>query len=205
MAVRKVYWDTSCFISYLSSTHPEEQARAQICEDVLNHARNDEIEIWTSVWTIVETLRPKAIPKSSPLPEWAALLDGKDQKGELLYPKATQELEAIWKLYKHQTRPSRLLSAEESKRITEMFSWSWIRKIHLGPGIASKAVEIQRLHKMKAGDSVHVASAMARGCEVIHCWDRDYEKTSSLIPAAAPERLSLQNPLPLQNGTPEGP
>lgn len=197
----KVYWDTSCFISYLSSTHPEEQRRAEICQDILNHAKDDRIQIWTSVWTIVETLRPKVLPEVFALPEWAHLLSAKDEKGALLYPKAASELETMWAWYKRQTRPSHLLTPDQSKRITEMFSWSWIKKIDLGPGISTKAIDIQRAHGMRAGDAVHVASALARGCEVIHCWDKDYDKTHSLIPSKAPVKMSPQGDLELTAGS----
>jgi hypothetical protein len=35
MAIPRFYWDTSCFISYLSAKHPDEQQRALVCKDIL--------------------------------------------------------------------------------------------------------------------------------------------------------------------------
>lgn len=53
---RKIYWDSSCFICFLN---PAERTRREICEDILHHAQNGGVEIWTSTWTIVEVIRPK--------------------------------------------------------------------------------------------------------------------------------------------------
>jgi predicted nucleic acid-binding protein len=181
MALKRVYWDTSCFISYLSGTHPEEIARSLVCEDVLKYARNDQIEIWTSVFTIVETIRPKAIFQPSPVPIWAELLKAKDSKGNVLHPDAYSEFDKIWNYYKKNTLPSRHLSDDQIQTIKQMFDWSWIRKIQVIPVIAHKAVEIARNHNMKPADSLHVASALHRNCDAIQRWDRDYSRTDTLI------------------------
>lgn len=53
---RKIYWDSSCFICFLNRAEAE---RRRICEDVLHHAQDRKIEIWTSTWTIVEVVNPK--------------------------------------------------------------------------------------------------------------------------------------------------
>ena len=53
---RKIYWDSSCFICFLNAN---EEARRRICEDILYHAQNGGIQLWTSTWTIVEVIRPK--------------------------------------------------------------------------------------------------------------------------------------------------
>jgi hypothetical protein len=119
MAPKKVYWDTSCFISYLSGIHPDEVTRSLICEDVLKHARNDDIEIWTSVYTIVETIRPKAVYQPSPSPLWAELLNAKDQKGNIIHPEASGEFEKIWNYYKRNTVPGRLLSESQALQIKQ--------------------------------------------------------------------------------------
>jgi predicted nucleic acid-binding protein len=198
MAPKKVYWDTSCFISYLSSTHPDEVARALICEDILKHARNDQIEIWTSVWTIVETIRPKTIYQPSPVPLWAELLNGKDEKGNAIHPEATGEFEKIWNYYKRNTLPTRLLSEDQTLRIKQMFDWPWIKKIQVIPAISHRAAEIARSHNMKAADALHVASALHRNCEILHRWDRDYERTDNLIKSEEPCRMSPQNLLELK-------
>jgi len=54
---RKVYWDTSCFICFLNRS---ELHRRRICEDVLRNAQAGVIELYTSTWTIAETIKPKA-------------------------------------------------------------------------------------------------------------------------------------------------
>ncbi len=193
MAPKKVYWDTSCFISYLSGTHPEEYARSLICEDVLKHARNDQVEIWTSVYTIVETIRPKTNYQPSPVPLWAELLKAKDEEGNVIHPKASTEFDKIWDHYKRNTLPTRLLSEDQTLKVRQMFDWSWIRKIQVIPAVAHRAAEIARSHNMKAADSLHVASALFRNCDVLNCWDKDYSKTDSLIPSQEPVRMTPQN------------
>lgn len=198
---KKIYWDTSCFISYLSGDHEDEQSRSAICKHVLKHARNGDIEIWTSVWTIAETIRPKERFQPSPLPLWAVLLTAPDEKGNMPYPKAHGEFDKIWTYYKKNTVHTRLLTEEQALLIRGMFDWPWVKKIQVGPAIAHRAAEIARSHNMKASDSLHVASALSRSCEVLHRWDRDYERTDALIPSEEPKRLSTQQVLRLGNDT----
>jgi predicted nucleic acid-binding protein len=198
MAIKRVYWDTSCFISYLSGTHPNEVQRSKICEDILNCARNDQIEVWTSVWTICETIRPRVDSTPQPTPLWASLLEATDKDGKLLHPEAPINFKKIWEFYERNTRATRLLPEADAKRIRAMFDWSWIKKIQVFPAIAHKATEIARAHNMKPGDSIHVASALARNCDVIQRWDRDYTRTDSLIPSEEPAWLSKQAPLELK-------
>jgi predicted nucleic acid-binding protein len=197
MLISKVYWDTSCFISFLSTTHPQEAARADICEDVLKHARAGDVQIWTSAWTIVETIRPKEQYKPTPLPAWAAALDVKDAAGNLIWPNAKAHLETIWNYHDRNTVATRNVSPSDAAKLKGMFAWPWIFKIQVVPTIAEHAADIARAHNMKAADSLHVASALATSCEVIHRWDRDYRKTDGLIPSKSPERMSPQNALGL--------
>jgi predicted nucleic acid-binding protein len=62
----RLYWDTSIFLSFLNKS---EAARREICEDVLQHASMDKVQIVTSTYTIVEVIKPKklSIPSSRPL------------------------------------------------------------------------------------------------------------------------------------------
>ena len=196
MAIRRVYWDTSCFVSYLSGDHEQESERALICADILKHAQNDDIQLWTSVWTIVETIRPKEAHKPLPLPAWSNALKITDKLGVLQYPNAIAELEKIWNYYIRHTVPSRKLPPEITNKIQGMFAWRFIKKVQIVPTIAEKAAEIARDYNMKAADSIHVASALAVKCEVIHRWDRDFKKTDLLIPSEEPKRMSAQNLLP---------
>src|SRR5712691_9245098 len=73
---RKLYWDSSCFICFLNKA---ESDRRKICEDILHHAQDRLVEIWTSTWTIVEVVRPKKIslPQSQKLtPEQITKIEG---------------------------------------------------------------------------------------------------------------------------------
>jgi len=196
MAIPSVYWDSSCFICFLSAHHPLERGRALICQDVLNNALNDRIEIWTSAWTIVETIRPKETYVPKALPKWSAALAQTDETGGELYPTATQELEKIWNYYNRNTTPTRPLSKLESEKIQKMFAWPFIKTIQIDPTIASRAAEIARDFNMKAADSLHVASALARKCGTIHRWDRDFRKTDHLILSEEPKMISPQPNLP---------
>ena len=196
-APRSVYWDSSVFISYLSATHRLEKARADIAEDILKHARGGEVQIWTSVWTMAEVVRPRSpVPANFPLPPWAILLEANNADGTLKYPKAPAHFMQVWEFYRRNTLPQRLVSEPDALKIRAMFEWPFIQKIDVVPVVSQRAAEICRTHNMKAGDAVHVASALYRNCEVIHRWDRDFTKTDSLIPSAEPERMSPQDVLP---------
>ena len=52
------YWDTSVFLCFLNEA---EVARRSICEDVLRHAKNGEVHLFTSTFTIAEVIRPKKV------------------------------------------------------------------------------------------------------------------------------------------------
>lgn len=189
----KVYWDASCFISFISGDQPTEAPRASICEDILNHARSEEDKIWiyTSVWTIAETVRPKSIITPPPLPEWAHLLDAKDKEGNTLYPEAMDKLAELWEYHSKGTAPTRILPEQQSTKIRLMFDWKWVRLMQVTPAIAHRAVEIARLHNMKPGDAIHVATALDRVCDIIQRWDKDFSRTDSLIPSKDPERMTI--------------
>lgn len=193
MKPKKVYWDSSCFISLLSGDQSNEAPRASICEDILNHARNDQILLYTSVWTIAETIRPRSVWAGEPLPEWAKLLEKTDDKGNLLYPRATKELQELWTYFKKNTAPTRVLPESQATRIRQMFEWKWIRLVQVIPAIAHKAVEIARDKNMKAGDAVHVATALNRGCDVIHRWDKDFRRTDALLQSCDPDWMTPQS------------
>lgn len=186
-----VYWDTSCFISLLSADI--EPDRAGICIDVLNHAKDDRIKIWTSCWTIVETIRPREPFVAKALPNWAVCLDQTDKDGKAIYPGSRTELEKIWEYFHRNTRSTRILEPDKAKKIRQMFAWSWIRKIQVVPTIAAEAAELARNYNLRPPDALHIASALARGCESIHCWDRDFRRTDHMIPSQAPVRLSPTN------------
>ena len=64
--VRRIYWDTSIFLCFLGIG---EEARAKICEDILQHAADGDIRLYTSTYTIAEVIRPKkkSIPNARAL------------------------------------------------------------------------------------------------------------------------------------------
>ena len=76
MAVKsdRLYWDASVFLCFLSEY---EEERRHICEDILHHAKDGKVEIVTSMYSMVEVIRPKAIKHPTPLTdEQVALLEG---------------------------------------------------------------------------------------------------------------------------------
>lgn len=70
----RFYWDSSIFICFLSAA---EQERRRICEHILGHAEQGNVEIITSMYTLVEVIRPKGIRHPVPLTdEQAHKLEG---------------------------------------------------------------------------------------------------------------------------------
>jgi predicted nucleic acid-binding protein len=189
-SIPNIYWDSSCFISLLSAD--AEPQRHEICNDILQHARNDEVVIWTSCWTIVEVLRPREKVQPHALPSWTGYLKRKRKDGSFVYPGAHEEFERIWNYYHRHTRPSRLLDPDQASKIRKMFAWPFIRKIQVAPVIAHKAAEISRTYNIKCGDSIHIASAVHRGCTEIHCYDERFCRTNALILSKEPARMSDQ-------------
>jgi len=53
---RRIYWDTSCFICFLNR---DELDRRAICEDILQNAKNGNITLYASTFTIAEVIYPK--------------------------------------------------------------------------------------------------------------------------------------------------
>ena len=64
--IPRLYWDTSVFLCFLSE---EEEERRQICEDVLHAGKDGKVYIVTSMFTLVEVIRPKAIKHPHALTE----------------------------------------------------------------------------------------------------------------------------------------
>ncbi len=181
---RKIYWDSSCFICLLNRT-PVDEARREICEDVLHHARSNAIILRTSTWTIAEVIRPR-MSISKPLPAWA---DQAIAAIEKEYPEARKELELLWSRHQSSTLTYKLTD-EQIEIIQAMFEWDYLELVNLDQRFAEKAVEISRNYGLKAPDAVHAASAILSGCDVLQRWDRDFNKIASLISVEDPVRLS---------------
>jgi len=192
---RKLYWDSSCFISFINSGTPAEAVRSAICADILKNAQNAHVEIWTSMWAIVEVIRPKNPPQVKPLPKWATEISSKA-------PASWPEVQKLWDYWVRQTTPTRMLSAHEIAQIGGMFQWKYINKILVDEPIALAAVGLSRTHGLRPADAVHAASAIAAKCDAIQCWDRDYSKVSHLIAIEEPVHISPQGVLPLASPTP---
>lgn len=60
---RRIYWDTTCFICFLNKS---ELNRRAICEDILRNAKQGNVIIFTSTFTIAEVIYPKRSTISSP-------------------------------------------------------------------------------------------------------------------------------------------
>ncbi len=180
---RKLYWDSSCFICFLDGS---EEERRLICEDILQHANDGDVEIWYSVWVIVEVVRPKK-PGNSPLPEWAA-------KAIASVPEAQAPLEELWRRYQR-SAPTRKLSDAQIARIQAMFEWPFLKPIYIDLRTAQKAVELARDRGLKPGDALHAASAILAKCDAIQRWDRDFDRVNDLIASEEPQRISSQGAL----------
>lgn len=190
--LKKIYWDTSCFICFLN---PDEEERRVICEDILRHAEQGEIEIWISTWVIVEVIRPKK-PGSEPLPIWA-------DKAIKAVPEADQPLRELWSRYQR-SAPTNKLTDEQITKIQAMFEWPFLKKIYIDERVAQKAVELSRQFGLKPGDAVHVASAIIGKCNSLQKWDKDFEKVKDLISVEEPIRISPQRTL-FEKSIPIGP
>ncbi|HWS86799.1 MAG TPA: PIN domain-containing protein [Pyrinomonadaceae bacterium] len=184
---RKLYWDSSCFISYLNEN---ERERREICEDILEHARNNAVEIWTSTFTIVEVIRPRW-QVSAPLPEWAVkAIEAVEEE----FPEARRELETLWQRHQSAHTAARL-TAEEIKLVSAMFEWEFVQKIVVDEPVANAAVKLARDFGLKSADAIHAASAMVRKVDVLQRWDRDFDKVRHLITVEDPKMMSVPPPL----------
>lgn len=55
--IRRIYWDTTIFLCFLGMG---EDVRRKICDDILQHAADGKVHLYTSTYTIAEVIRPKA-------------------------------------------------------------------------------------------------------------------------------------------------
>jgi predicted nucleic acid-binding protein len=184
---RKLYWDSSCFISFLNA---DEESRRLICEDILTHARNNAVEIWTSTYTIAEVVRPQRQGKA-PLPAWAVkAIEAIEEE----FPDARNELETLWRRYQP-SDPAMRLTATETDQISQMFEWEYIKKINVSELVAKEAVKLARDYGLKPADSIHAASAITKKVDVLQKWDRDFDRVSHLISVEEPKMISVQLPI----------
>lgn len=191
--LKKIYWDTSCFICFLN---PDENEPRAICEDILRHAELGELEIWISTWVIVEVIRPKR-PGDAALPPWAI-------KAIKAVTEAEQPINDLWKRYQKALPTPKLTEAQIAK-IQGMFEWPFVKKIYLDERVAQRAVELSRQFGLKSGDAVHVSSAIIGKCDLLQVWDKDFDRVKHIITVEEPARLSLQGGLfdKTQSATPE--
>src|SRR5947209_13415211 len=124
---KKIYWDSSCFISVLNA----EPGRVDKCRDVLTNARLGNVKLYTSLWAVVEVVRPKR-PGTALLPQWAEDAIAAVEKN---HPRARQELEMLWRRHQSdQTIPK--LSAEQITKIEGMFyGWKFLELVRIDKGI----------------------------------------------------------------------
>lgn len=186
---QKVYWDSSCFICFLNRDDVD-TGRRVICEDVLRHARNRDLQLCTSTFTIAEVIRPRR-PGSAPLPAWALSAIAVVEKE---FPNARREMDVLWT--RHQASESLpKLTAEEIAKIQAMFEWPFILMIDLDQPTALRAVALARDCGLKPADAVHAASAMVAEASILQKWDRDFQKVAHLITIDEPKRISAQGAL----------
>lgn len=148
MARRTVYWDTSLFLCFLNR---EEEERRHICEDILQHASMEEVQIVTSTYTVVEVIRPK------------------------------------------RRSVSQRLSAEQVKKIKDMFRWPFITTIELDDRTSHFASDLARDHGLAPADAVHATSAILWKASVLQSWDGDFLRAvGNYIPVEEPQFMSKQ-------------
>ena len=138
--VPRLYWDTSVFICFLSEG---EQERRRICEDVLYAAKDGKAEIVTSMFTLVEVIRPKAIKYPKPLTD--------DQVSKL-------HSMFCWSwLKKIQVHEQLALRASDLARASGLKP---IDAIHAATAIAEKCDELQQWDRdfAKVADLINVTS-----------------------------------------------
>ena len=186
--VNKVYWDSSCFLSLLN---PDEKERATICEDVLHNGELGNVLIYTSMWTVVEVIRPRR-PGSEALPVWAMeALESIKQN----HPNAHLELEMLWRRYQSDTSLPKLTPKQIEQIHSMFFGWKWLKLVRIDQRVATRAVELARDHNLKPADSVHVASALIAKTPALQAWDRDFQKISHLITVEEPKYMTIEGPL----------
>lgn len=54
--LNRIYWDSTAFLCFLKQHEGE---RRGICEDILYHARDGKVHLFTSTFTITEVIRPR--------------------------------------------------------------------------------------------------------------------------------------------------
>jgi predicted nucleic acid-binding protein len=183
----RLYWDTSVFLSVLNG----EAGRADICKDILKNGDLGNVKILTSVWTIVEVVRPKK-PGTAAMPVWAEKAIKSVEKD---HPEAQQQLEMLWRRHQSDEVIPKLTSAQISKIQGMFFGWKFLTLIRVDQHIAQRAVEIQRDYNLKAGDSIHAASAESAGLDELQKWDKDFKKVAHLVNVTEPSYVSPAGPL----------
>jgi predicted nucleic acid-binding protein len=63
--LRAIYWDSSVFLCFLRKHEGERRA---ICEDILRHARDGKVTLYTSSFTITEVIQPLRMETTGPRP-----------------------------------------------------------------------------------------------------------------------------------------
>lgn len=185
----KLYWDSSCFICLLNPNEPE---RAVICKDILKNGELGNVKIYTSIWTVVEVVRPKR-PGVDPLPAWAGDAINAIEKE---HPNVRQEMEMLWRRHQSDTLLPKLTPDQIAKIEGMFFGWPYITMIRVDKQVARRAVELQRDYNLKAADSIHVASALSvKHLSEFHAWDRGFGKVSHLITVSEPRFLTPEGPL----------
>jgi predicted nucleic acid-binding protein len=62
---RAIYWDTSVFLCFLRK---QESERRAICEDILRHAHDGKVSLYTSSFTVTEVIKPLRMETTGPRP-----------------------------------------------------------------------------------------------------------------------------------------
>jgi len=123
--VNRIYWDSTAFICFLKKTEGE---RRRICEDVLYHARDGNVQLFTSTFTLAEVIRPH-------------ILDGVGTR--LISPEEIAEIQGMfqWPWIKKVDLDQRV--ARRAVEIERDYGLSTADSIHAASAIIAKADVLQ--------------------------------------------------------------
>ena len=123
--VSRIYWDSTAFICFLRKTETD---RRTICEDVLYHARDGKVQLFTSTFTVAEVIRPHI---------------GDGMNTRLISPEEIAEIQAMfqWPWIKKVDLDQRV--ARKAVELERDYALSTADSIHAASAMIAKADVLQ--------------------------------------------------------------
>ena len=134
---RSIYWDTSVFLCFLRRHDTERRA---ICEDILRHARDGKISLYTSSFTVTEVIKPLRMETTGPRP---------------LSSDEVQDLQGMfhWSWLKKVALDHRV--AQDAVNLALNFALSEAEAIHAASAIVAKVDVLQQWERSAALEKVN--------------------------------------------------